>query len=786
MADRLRAKLASTYRLERELGGGGMSRLFVAEDLRLKRRVVIKVLPPEMAPPANAERFQREIELAAGLQHPHIVPLLATDSVDGMLYYTMPFVTGEPLSERLARQGALPLQDALRIWRAVLDALAHAHASGVVHRDIKPGNILLSGRHALVTDFGISRAIETVVGEAWTTTSGLVIGTPAYMAPEVAAGEPGADHRADLYAAGLVMYEMLAGRPPFVAGSAREYLLAHRLREPPPLVEPAAPPKLLELVLRCLAKDPAERPQSADAILAELDIGATGEVRSTTTTSTTTQSRAPRLRRVAPYAIVTFALVAVVFTAIRPRHESPGTPGATVEPPAIAVLPWTYGSADPDDAALADGMTRELTAILGRSADLRVIAGTPLSALQGRHMDVHQLADSLQVSHVLEGGLQKAGSRLHVQVRLVDARDGSTPWSQTYDREFADVLDVREDIARAVTSALAVPRPGGERAGPSPRRHTPSIAAHEWYLRGMDVSLLRNDSVRRQGVAYFERAISIDSTYVDAHAGLALMYAWLANGAGGARRVEWLERARQAALTAVALDDENANARTALGWVRLVSKEYYAAEAELELAITLDPRVPRGYEGLARAYMMTGRPAEQLAAARLGMETDPFSHSAVRELALALATNGRCEESLDQLLPLKTLSPPAGVAGLIRGQCYASRQMWQEAIAEFRWAVGKSTAGLAFLGYALARAGRQDEAASILSDLMAGREYSHGSWGIAVVYAGMRDYDEAFAWLEKAVDDGTMHSYMMHPVFADLHRDPRFDRLKERMGVQQR
>lgn len=653
VADRLRSGLASTYRLERELGGGGMSRLFVAEDLRLKRRVVIKALPPEMALPANAERFQREIELAAGLQHPHIVPLLDTDSVDGILYYTMPFVTDEPLSERLARQGALPLQDALRIWRAVLDALAHAHASGVVHGDIKPNNILLSGRHALVTDFGISRAIGAVVGEAWTTMSGLLIGTPAYMAPEIAAGDPGADHRADLYAAGLVMYEMLAGRPPFVAESAREYLVAHRLREPPPLLEPAAPPKLLELVLRCLAKDPAERPQSADAILAELDIAATGELQPNTTTS-----RTHRLRRVASYVIVTFALVAVVFTALRPRPEAPGSPGATVQPPAIP--------------------------------------------------------------------------------------------------------------------------------GTSPRRRTPNIAAYEWYLRGMDVSLLRSDSGQRQGVTYFERAISIDSTYVDAHAGLALMYAWLANGAGGARRVEWLERARQAALTAVALDVENANARTALGWVRLVSKEYHAAEPELELAVALDPRVPRGYEGLARAYMMTGRPAEQLAAARLGMEVDPVSHSAVRELALALATNGRCEESLDPLLPLKTLSPPAGVAGLIRGQCYASRQMWQEAIAEFRWAADKSTAGLAFLGYALARAGRRDEAASILSDLTAGREYSHGSWGIAVVYAGMRDYDQAFAWLEKAGDDGTMHFYMMHPVFADLHRDPRFAHLKERMDVQRR
>jgi tetratricopeptide (TPR) repeat protein len=235
-------------------------------------------------------------------------------------------------------------------------------------------------------------------------------------------------------------------------------------------------------------------------------------------------------------------------------------------------------------------------------------------------------------------------------------------------------------------------------------------------------------------------------------------------------------------LRAVALDDRDADARAALGWVRLMAGDYGAAEDEFDRSIALDPGVPRGYEGLARVYMMTGRPGRQLAAARRGLDADPFSHSAIRELALALATNGRCEESLDRLRSLKTLTPPAGVAGLIRGQCYASREMWPEAIAELQWAADNSaTAGLAFLGYALARAGRRDEASDILSDLVEGRRYSHGAFGVATVLAGLRDYDRAFEWLDRAIDENTMGFYIMHPVFADLHRDPRFSVLEKRM-----
>jgi eukaryotic-like serine/threonine-protein kinase len=780
MLEALQVSLAGSYRLERELGGGAMSRVFVAEDLKLKRHVVIKVLSPGMVPAASEWRFQREIEVAAQLQHPHIVPLHAADSAGGTSYYTMPFVAGETLRERLAREGPLPVEDATRIWRDILDALGHAHAHGIVHRDIKPGNILLSGRNALVTDFGIARAIETAAGDAWATSSGLAIGTPAYMAPEQANGDGDADQRVDIYAAGLVMYEMLAGSSPFSAHTPRDLLRAQLTREPPPLARPDAPETLLQLVTQCLAKDPAARPQHAADVLAQLD-GATGT--GITPAATRAAARVPGIRRFAPYAIAGLALV-VMALALGLWRSFSGTVDEPGSLSGLAVLPLTSPGSDPGDAALADGMTQELISSLGKIPNLRVIASTSVTALQGSGLSVRQIADRLRVSHVIEVSLQKSGPRLRMHLRLVDARDESTQWSETYNREFAEVFVVQEEIARAVAGELASRLNGGTLPRTNPRRHTPGIAAYELYLRATDNTLLRSNGGLNRGIEYLEQAIAIDSTYAAAYAWLGHLYGRKWHAARSEDRARWFALAQQAAHKAVALDDADAVVMALLGWHLIAAKDFDGSEAAFRRALALDPGAPRAHEGLARVYMMTGRWAEQLVEARRGTETDPFSYSAVRELGLALATNGRCEEALPQLRSLKALSPPAAVAAVVSGQCYASRQQWPEAIAEFRWADDNGpTFGLAFLGFSLARAGRQDEAGVILSDLLSGRRESHGSFGIATVYAGMRDYDQAFAWLERAVDDNAVNAYIMHPIFADLHRDARFARVKVRLGL---
>jgi tetratricopeptide (TPR) repeat protein len=277
LADRLQAALGDAYRIDRELGGGGMSHVFIAQETALGRQVVIKVLPPEMAASVNLERFRREIQLAASLQHPHIVPLLAAGQVGELFYYTMPLVAGESLRAKLAREGELPVGEAIRILRDVVDALAYAHARGVVHRDIKPDNVLISGQHAVVTDFGVAKAMSAASGSSSLTSLGVALGTPAYMAPEQAAADPNVDHRADLYAVGAMAYEMLCGRPPFSGMSPQQVLAAHVTLPPAQLSGQRAsvPPALNALVMRCLEKKPADRVQSASEMLTQLQAMAT-------------------------------------------------------------------------------------------------------------------------------------------------------------------------------------------------------------------------------------------------------------------------------------------------------------------------------------------------------------------------------------------------------------------------------------------------------------------------------------------------------------------------------
>jgi TolB-like protein/DNA-binding SARP family transcriptional activator len=486
-------------------------------------------------------------------------------------------------------------------------------------------------------------------------------------------------------------------------------------------------------------------------------------------------------------ALVGIGILAVVlYAAGRLRNTPAEVPAPAAGEPSIAVLPLTDLSTDPADAALADGMTQELIAMLGRSPDLRVIASTSAFALEERGMDVRQIADSLRVSHVLEGGVQKVGSRLRMQVRLVDARDGTTRWSETYDREMGDIFAVQEEISFAVARELDVRLTGRGRLGGASRRHTTNLAAYQWYLRGITADPGRA-SGRLQATEFLSRAIAADSGFAPAYARLSFLHLSSSGITPGDHR-EWFRRAEEVARRAVALDDSLAEAHAALGWALHANNDYTAAEAELKRAIALDPNVYRGYEGLARIYMMTGRPDEQLAVAWLGMEIDPFSTQAIRELALALNTNDRCDETLELLRPMKSLSPRVGVTGIIMGLCYAKKEMWPEAVGEFRWATEETDAkaALAFLGYSLARAGQREEAMRILSDLLAGRQYSHGAFGIAVVYTGLRDYDQAFVWLDKAVEEGSDRVYIMDPVFEDLHRDPRFERLRARMGLQNR
>ncbi|HEX9755211.1 MAG TPA: serine/threonine-protein kinase, partial [Gemmatimonadales bacterium] len=337
---RLDEALRRTYRIEEELGGGGMSRVFLAEEVELGRRVVIKVLPPEMAAGVNQDRFRREIHLAAQLQHPHIVPLLSAGSAGDLLWYTMPYVEGESLRARLARKGELPVSEAVRMLREVADALAYAHAKGVVHRDIKPDNVLLAGKHAVVTDFGVAKAVSEATTSQALTSVGLALGTPAYMAPEQAAGDPTVDHRADLYAFGVMAYEMLTGRPPFSGITPQAILGAHLTQTPEPVTaaRPTVPAALGALVMQCLEKRPADRWQTAEELGPHLEsvIAPTGAQQPATISSGTKAA----LQRRHPFRVAgLFALAgAVVLGLIWWLVQQLGLPDWVVTTAALLVV----------------------------------------------------------------------------------------------------------------------------------------------------------------------------------------------------------------------------------------------------------------------------------------------------------------------------------------------------------------------------------------------------------------------------------------------------------------
>jgi eukaryotic-like serine/threonine-protein kinase len=339
LAERLQAALGQAYTIERELGGGGMSRVFIATETGLGRRVVIKVLPPELAAGLSIDRFRREIQLAASLQHPHIVPLLAASAAEGVLYYTMPLIEGESLRTRIARVGELPIGEAIRILRDVVDALACAHERGIIHRDIKPDNVLVSRHHGLVTDFGVAKALSEASGPSSVTSTGIALGTPAYMAPEQAVADPHVDHRADVYAVGALGYEMLTGRPPFTGSSPQAVLAAQVTQAPEPVskIRSTVPPALTALIMRCLEKHPADRWQTTDELLHQLEAMATPSGGTAPTAAILASSMRPAPGHPLRVLAVFVAVSAVVLVATRALMLYLGLPD-WVFPAAVVLL----------------------------------------------------------------------------------------------------------------------------------------------------------------------------------------------------------------------------------------------------------------------------------------------------------------------------------------------------------------------------------------------------------------------------------------------------------------
>ena len=556
LRDRVQASLGESYRLERELGGGGMSRVFVAHDTRLGRQVVVKVLSPDLAAGVNSERFHREILVAAQLQHPHIVPVLSAGETDGLPYFTMPYVAGESLRRRLEGNKPLPLVDAVAVLRDVARALAYAHEHGVVHRDIKPDNVLIAGGAAAVTDFGIAKALSssrTFHGDENLTRVGNSLGTPAYMAPEQVAADPNADHRIDIYSFGAMAYELLTGATPFHGRPPHAVLSAHLAEAPPPLDEraPNAPPTLVALVMKCLAKNPADRPQTAEEIVRALErIDLSGDWR-----APSVAKRGASRRRTT--AIIAAAIVAVVAGGWLVREQlRDRTPPPNRD--MVAVVPFRVASADPALHYLREGMLDLLAAKLTgeggmRATDPRLLldawrkAGGSETQELSRE-DALALARHLGAGQLLLGDVVGTPNRLVLTASLLGSSRGDSLARLSVEGPPDSLAWLVDRLAARLLAETSAE--GAARAASLTSTSLPALRA---YLDGQ-AKVRRADVM---GAAKdFERALAADSTFALAALGLRLASSWYGDPTLQQRGLEiaWRERARLAQRDRMLLD----------------------------------------------------------------------------------------------------------------------------------------------------------------------------------------------------------------------------------------
>jgi eukaryotic-like serine/threonine-protein kinase len=745
LQQRLNNGLRSRYAIERLLGEGGMAVVYLAQDLRHDRTVALKVLRPEISADIGAERFHREIKMAARLTHPHILPVFDSGEADGLLFYVMPNMEGRSLRELLDRERQLPLDDALRITREVAAALDYAHRNQVVHRDIKPENILLHEGAALVADFGIGKAVSS--GKSVTQT-GMAVGTPAYMSPEQAGGDVDVDGRSDLYSLGCVLYEMLSGEPPFT-GPTAQAIISKRFVSPVPKVRVTRDvPEAVDTALtRALARTPADR-----------------------------------FRTAADFAEALRHIMRNGNTGVRTP------PDAKTAPPlkAIAVLPFVNMSADPENEYFSDGMTEEIINALSKVPGIQVASRSSSFAFKGKKdVDVRQVGEKLGVTSVLEGSVRKIGNRIRLGTQLVNAENGYQLWSESYDRQLEDVFAVQDEISRSIVEALKL------KLGDTPApmvAPTKNLDAYTTYLKGRFHFHKFTELGLRKALDLFQSALLQDPGFARAYAGIADVWCNLAD--------DWVApsdaypRGKAAAEQALLRDAELAEAMTSIGKV-LAWHEWKFEEGarQLERAVKVGPNYAEAHFVLGSALPCVGRLGDAIEAIRRALVLDPLDvHYSgwvarflmyARDPAAAIAQGHKTLELDDEYVR----------AFLWIGSAYLTQGDAETALDWFRRGQSIDSAVRtydAMIVRALARLGRRDEAEEILARLeeTSRTQYVRAEY-LAMGHASVGNLDKAFEALEKAYQARSAGLIYLHldPGYDPLRNDPRYADLVRRIGL---
>jgi serine/threonine protein kinase/tetratricopeptide (TPR) repeat protein len=749
----LESGLSGRYRLDRELGQGGMAVVFLAQDLRHDRMVALKVLRPDLAAAIGAERFLREIKLAAGLNHPHILPVYDSGRVPGaagegeLLFYVMPSMEGRSLRERLQRERQLPLAEALAITREVASALDYAHRHHVVHRDIKPENILLHEGSAMVADFGIGKALS---GDGSLTQTGMVVGTPTYMSPEQASGDTDVDGRTDLYSLGCVLYEMLTGEPPFT-GATPQAIIAKRFVSPIPKVRVTrdVPEAVDDALTRALARTPVDRfataAQFVEALLQLNGVGSSGQ---TTAAAGRTPVPAPARK-------------------------------------AIAVLPLANMSADPENEYFSDGMTEEIINALAKVPGMQVASRTSSFAFKGKEVDIRQVGEKLGVSSVLDGSVRKVGSRVRITAQLINVADGYHLWSETYDRQLEDVFAIQDEISHAIVDALKLRLAGDADTLVAP---TKNIEAYTLYLKGRFVFNKDTEPSTRKALDFFQQSLLQDPAYARSYAGIADCWTQLADDF--VVPDDAYPRAKAAATRALQHDPDLVEAITSVGKVLCWYEwDFAGAERQLRRAVTLNDNYAEAHWAFGSVLPTVGLLAEAVEEMRKALVVDPLNAVYSRWLGRFLLFSGDYAGAIAQARRTMDLNPDYAYAYLDVGTGYLGLGEADKALQWFQRGQGLETSVRSYdalIVRALAPLGRREEADEILGRLEEeSRQHYVRSEIMTMGYAAVGDLDRAFACLERAFQVRSAGLIYLHvdPGYGPLRPDPRFHQLVERIGL---
>jgi serine/threonine-protein kinase len=749
--ERVSAALASRYKLQRELGQGGMAKVYLAHDLKYQRSVAVKVLLSELTEAVGAARFLHEIQIAARLHHPHILPLYDSDEAQGFLYYVMPYIEGETLRERLARERQLPVSDALQIAREVADALSYAHKSGVVHRDIKPANIMLESGHAIVADFGIARAVGVAVSQPFTGPR-QVIGTPAYMSPEQTEGSEYLDGRSDIYSLGCVLFEMLVGESPF-NGATLESVIARRFTNPVPsprAFRELVPEAIDTAVKKALARLPADRFVSA-AQFAE--------------------------------ALATPVTAAIAVGAAQAMVQEVSAAKS------VAVLPFENMSTDPENEYFSDGITDDIIAQLSKISALKVISRTSSMQYKKTTKKIAAIAEELGVAAVLEGSVRRAGPRARIVVHLVDPKTEKHLWGETFDRQLTDIFEVQSEVAQQITGALSLALSPEEKSRVE-KKATADAEAYNLYLLGRFHINKWSGTEVQKAIEHFQEAISKDPGFGLAYAGLADAYELLSIGFGTKPPVEYLAQAKTMALKALEMDDSLAEAHTSLAYARwLGDLDWVGAEKEFKRALELKSSYVMAHEWYSEYLAALGRHEEALAAIKRAQQLDPLSVPVNRAVGWVVYFSRHYDQAIEELRKTLGMDPDFLGARLVLWWALVAKGAHDEAIADIRKEVdrpGLRTMKKLMLGYACASAGRLEEAGGILweleSKLAAENRLALLS---ALLFTAMDDKDRAFEQLERAfqIREPGLLFLRVAPWADPLRSDRRYTALVEKLGL---